>query len=72
MLDALTDALEKEDKGIDFANVPRIAIVGRPNVGKSLFANALLGRERNIVTPIAGTTRDTIHTRYTKLDTIFG
>ncbi|MDI9339560.1 MAG: ribosome biogenesis GTPase Der [Sediminibacterium sp.] len=66
MLDALIDALPKEEKGIDFANVPRIAIVGRPNVGKSSFTNALLGEDRNIVTPIAGTTRDTIHTRYTK------
>lgn len=66
MLDALINALPKEEKGIDFANVPRIAIVGRPNVGKSSFTNALLGEDRNIVTPIAGTTRDTIHTRYTK------
>jgi GTPase len=66
LLDALSEALSKEDKGIDFANVPRIAVVGRPNVGKSSFTNALLGEDRNIVTPIAGTTRDTIHTRYTK------
>ncbi|MEX1188872.1 MAG: ribosome biogenesis GTPase Der [Bacteroidia bacterium] len=44
--------------------IPRIAVVGRPNVGKSSFVNALLGIERNIVTDIAGTTRDTIHTRY--------
>jgi GTP-binding protein len=44
--------------------VPRIAVVGRPNVGKSSFVNALLGIDRNIVTPIAGTTRDAIHTRY--------
>lgn len=47
-------------------NVPRLAVVGRPNVGKSSFINALIGEERNIVTEIAGTTRDSIHTRYTK------
>ncbi len=45
---------------------PRITIVGRPNVGKSSITNALLGEERNIVTPIAGTTRDSIATRYNK------
>jgi GTP-binding protein len=45
-------------------DLPRIAIIGRPNVGKSSFTNALLGKERNIVTPLAGTTRDSIHTRY--------
>jgi GTP-binding protein len=46
--------------------LPRIAIVGRPNVGKSSLINSLLGEERNIVTPIAGTTRDSIYTRYNK------
>ena len=46
--------------------LPRFAIVGRPNVGKSSLINALLGEERNIVTPISGTTRDTVYTRYNK------
>ena len=51
---------ENPDEGI-----PRIAILGRPNVGKSSFLNALLGNDRSIVTDEAGTTRDSIHTRYT-------
>lgn len=46
--------------------LPRIAIVGRPNVGKSSLVNSLLGEERNIVTPVAGTTRDSIYVRYNK------
>lgn len=46
--------------------LPKFAIVGRPNVGKSSLTNALLGEDRNIVTPIAGTTRDPIHTHYNK------
>lgn len=53
------DAVEEE------LDIPKFAIVGRPNVGKSSMINALLGKERNIVTPIAGTTRDSINTRYT-------
>lgn len=66
LLDALVEALPKEEKALDEPDIPRIAIVGRPNVGKSSLINSLLGEDRNIVTPIAGTTRDTINTRYTK------
>lgn len=52
-------------------NIPRFTIVGRPNAGKSTFINALLGEERNIVTDIAGTTRDSIATRYKKFNQEF-
>lgn len=63
ILDEVVKNLRDGDE-IASDELPRIAIVGRPNVGKSSLTNALLGNERNIVTPIAGTTRDTIHTRY--------
>jgi GTP-binding protein len=66
MLDALVKLLPPDERGLEELKIPRIAIVGRPNVGKSSLTNALLGEERNIVTPIAGTTRDTINTRYSK------
>lgn len=46
------------------SDLPRFAIVGKPNVGKSSLANALIGEDRNIVTPISGTTRDAVNTRY--------
>ncbi len=63
LLDALTDLIpqteEKEEESL-----PKIAIIGQPNVGKSSLLNALVGTERTIVSDIAGTTRDTIHTRY--------
>ena len=63
LLDALVaDFEEGEDEPED--NLPRIAVVGRPNVGKSSFINAITGQERNIVTPIAGTTRDSILSHY--------
>ena len=66
MLDALVKSFPEDTGAIPGDHLPKIAIVGRPNVGKSSLTNALLGEERNIVTPIAGTTRDTIHSRYNK------
>lgn len=65
ILDELVKYFNKEDESVrEEDNLPRIAIVGRPNVGKSSMVNALTGQERNIVTDISGTTRDAIHTRY--------
>lgn len=66
LLDAVVDVFV-ENEHIDlFEGLPKITIAGRPNVGKSTFTNALLGEERNIVTDIAGTTRDSIQTLYNK------
>ncbi len=66
LLDAVIKALPEDAKADQLDDLPRITIVGRPNVGKSSLTNALLGEERNIVTPVAGTTRDSIYTRYNK------
>ena len=67
LLDAVVNALpEKKEVEDPYAGLPRIAIVGKPNVGKSSLINALLGEDRNIVTPVAGTTRDSIETHYNK------
>lgn len=66
LLDELVKSFEKQDLEDEDLSIPRITIVGRPNVGKSSLINALVGEERNIVTPIAGTTRDSVHTRYNK------
>ena len=63
LLDEVVRHLPPESKSED-PGLPRIAILGRPNVGKSSFLNVLLGEERTIVTEIAGTTRDAIDTRY--------
>ena len=64
LLDEVVKALDA-DAVVEELDIPKFAIVGRPNVGKSSLINTLLGLERNIVTPIAGTTRDSINTRYT-------
>jgi GTP-binding protein len=64
LLDAVTERIEEEEEIP--SDIPKFSIVGQPNVGKSSLTNALLGVERNIVTDIAGTTRDSIHTKYTK------
>ena len=66
LMDEILKQLPEDTKAEEEEDLPRITIVGRPNVGKSSLTNALLGEERNIVTNIAGTTRDSIHTRYNK------
>jgi GTP-binding protein len=66
LLDAVIKALPEDAKADELDALPRITIVGRPNVGKSSLTNALLGDERTIVNPTAGTTRDSIYTRYNK------
>lgn len=63
----LLDEVVKDFKEVEIDtgdDLPRIAVVGRPNVGKSSFINMITGQDRNIVTPIAGTTRDSIYTHY--------
>jgi len=66
LLDKVLEMLPQEGSAEEEHEIPHIAIVGRPNVGKSSLTNAFLGEERNIVTPLAGTTRDAITTRYNK------
>lgn len=65
LLDLVVETLPNTDKE-DLDELPRFAVVGRPNAGKSSLINAFIGEDRNIVTEIAGTTRDSIYTKYDK------
>jgi GTPase len=64
VLDEVTSLISEDSEFEEEEGIPKFAIVGQPNVGKSSLLNALIGEERTIVSEIAGTTRDTIHTRY--------
>ena len=66
LLDAVVEALPPKEEEPDQDDLPRFAVVGRPNAGKSSFINALIGEDRYIVTDIAGTTRDSIDTKYNR------
>lgn len=66
LLDAVVERITEFNEEKPEEGVPKICIIGQPNVGKSSLVNALLGEERNIVTDIAGTTRDSLHSRYSK------
>jgi GTP-binding protein len=70
LLDKIVGYIEKKTIKEEL-DIPKYTVVGRPNVGKSSLINALIGEERNIVTPISGTTRDSILTRYNKFDQDF-
>ncbi len=71
LLDLIVSKFTKKGEEEPLEEIPRIAIVGRPNAGKSSFVNALIGEERNIVTNIAGTTRDSIYTRFDRFNMDF-
>jgi GTPase len=67
LLDELVKSFDQNAEE-DTEDIPKLAIIGRPNVGKSSLINALINEERNIVTPVAGTTRDSIYTRFSKFN----
>ncbi len=66
LLDKIIELLPEDKQEIVEEDIPRIAIIGRPNAGKSSLINAFIGEDRHIVTDIAGTTRDSIYTKYNK------
>ena len=72
LMDLIVENFKKESDEILDEDIPRFAVVGRPNAGKSSIVNAFIGEDRNIVTEIAGTTRDSIYTRYNKFGILFG
>lgn len=65
LMDAISIKIKKEEEEFE-PEIPKIAIIGQPNVGKSSIVNAFIGEERNVVTEIAGTTRDAVHTKFNK------
>lgn len=71
LLDSVTEKISDDEDDEFEEDIPKFAIVGQPNAGKSSIVNALLGVDRNIVTEIAGTTRDSIHTRFNKFQRDF-
>lgn len=66
LLDEVVKSFKKQEE--DMEELPRFAVIGRPNVGKSSLINTLLGEDRNIVTPVSGTTRDSIYTKFNKFN----
>jgi GTP-binding protein len=68
LLDEVIKHLDTEPVSDEVENIPKFAIVGRPNVGKSSLLNALTGEDRQIVTPVSGTTRDAVYIRYNKFN----
>ena len=66
LLDKVVESFPVKDNIEDESELPKFAVVGRPNAGKSSLINALIGEERNIVTPVSGTTRDSVNTQYNK------
>lgn len=68
LMDAIIEDMEKHEEQALDDDIPKIAIIGQPNAGKSSLINIFLGEDRNVVTDIAGTTRDSIHTRFNKFN----
>ena len=68
LMDAIVEDMERNDGVAMDDDIPKIAIIGQPNAGKSSMVNIFLGEDRNVVTDIPGTTRDSIHTRFNKFD----
>ena len=68
LMDAIIEGMEKHEEEVLNDDIPKLAIIGQPNAGKSSLINVFLGEDRNVVTDIAGTTRDSLHTRFNKFN----